>query len=136
VLTVVSRLAYLAFGFASEEEAAVMIVLSFTVCFYGSVLGLAYTYKLSWLGMRGILRMTTDNERAELLTEPWRAPGGWKPDLEQHQFGASLLCILVAIILLSNMVLIGLRRMWRRRSTIPSPALTHPAVIISSSEPS
>ncbi len=113
-----------------------MIVLSFTVCFYGSVLALAYTYRLSWLAARALLRVCLDDQRAHQLTAPWHAPGSWKPDLEQHQFGAALLCGVVSLLLFINLARLTLRRVLRNKRTTSmlsaSPRATHPALLVPS----
>lgn len=47
VTLMTSRLAHLIFGVASAEETAMIIVLSFTLCAYASVLLLGYSLKLA-----------------------------------------------------------------------------------------
>jgi hypothetical protein len=105
-LRIVSTGARLIFGTDSEEETALVIVLSFTLAFYFSVIACAYLWKLVVL-LASILftHLMGAEEFRERL--PWfPSPSTWKPNFETHETGAMIVVILVLLTLFIRLCVI------------------------------
>jgi len=95
ILTIVRKLAKRVFGYDSEEETAIIIVLSFTLTVYGSLILTAYAGKL-------IVFILFKTQLLQGIYEIENVT--WNLDFEHHQLGALLLSYIIIVILLFQFI--------------------------------